>query len=194
MEFAALGCRFFLAIVFAAAALGKLRQRSEFAQTVQGYGLLPRRLVVPFAATLPVLELACALLLAVGLGTTVASLVLAALLGVFVTAVGINLVRGRTIECGCSNPVGPGTIGWNLVVQNAALICAALLVSRNAPSALALDAYVGRADPAITINDSLAVLACSTLALAAVSLVRAVARTHSQARATSRVTRQVWGH
>jgi uncharacterized membrane protein len=111
-----------LAVVFAAAAVAKLREPDVFAGVVEQYGLLPRVLVRPFAYALPVVELAAALglLLPVSRGPAAALLILL-LLG-FAAAMAINLARGRSdIDCGCFIGVQKQRISWTLVVRNLVL-------------------------------------------------------------------------
>ena len=116
-----------LAWVFAQAAYHKLRDPVGFVAIVRGYALLPDR-AAPFvtAALLAGETSAAGLLVVPGLAPAGAALV-AALLLVYSTAIGVNLARGRRdVDCGC---LGPGhrqpLSGW-LLVRNAALLVMAL--------------------------------------------------------------------
>src|SRR5574340_508853 len=94
--------RVILGLVFIAAGVGKLFNRRNFCRILEGYKLLPTKLIIPFASTLPIFEVA------IGLSQFSSALVpwsqvaAAALLVVFTGAIAINLFRGRhEIACGC---------------------------------------------------------------------------------------------
>jgi uncharacterized membrane protein YphA (DoxX/SURF4 family) len=111
-----------LAVVFAAAAVAKLREPAVFAGVVEQYELLPPPLVRPFAYALPVIELAAALGLLLPMTRAPAAAVLILLLLGFAAAMAINLARGRSdIDCGCFIGVQKQRISWTLVVRNLVL-------------------------------------------------------------------------
>lgn len=112
-----------LAVLFAAAAVHKLRDRRRFDGIVLDYRLLPPRVAVRVAAALPWLELGLATTLLaaprVGLGGA------AGLLGTYASAMGINLARGRRlIDCGCGakpQRLSAWRVTTNLLLAGAAL-------------------------------------------------------------------------
>lgn len=112
MEPAAFVCRFVLAAVFIRAAVPKLSRLEEFERAVRRYELLPARAARILGRCLPFVELACGVLLLVGLGIGPVASITGAFLLVFTAAVAINLARGREIDCGCFSTVAPETIGW----------------------------------------------------------------------------------
>src|SRR5262245_52348427 len=114
-----------LALMFAAAALHKLRDRAAFAATLEEYRVLPRRLVPVATFLVPAFEAAVALaLLAPGpLGPLAAALLLAAYAG----AIALNLARGRRwLDCGCLGPSLRQPRSGALVLRNAILAAGAL--------------------------------------------------------------------
>lgn len=120
--------RLLLAVVFATAALGKLRALDEFTGVVHNYRIPPEPLVRPTALVLPPFELLVALCLLLEPTRSLAATAAAALLFVFALAMAINLVRGRVdIDCGCFAASLKQRIGWGLVGRNAVLIALALL-------------------------------------------------------------------
>ena len=127
--------RLTLALLFAAAALHKLRAPVEFAATLDAYALLPASVVRPIAAGLGWIEAGvAALLLVPGLGTLPVAGG-AALLLVYSGAIAINLARGRTdIDCGCLGPAlspaqrEPSLSAW-LLGRNALLLSACALLT-----------------------------------------------------------------
>jgi hypothetical protein len=119
------------ALLFATAALHKLRDPRGFREALGGYRLLPSTWLAPTAIALPVTELGTALALATtglaGAGAAAG----AGLLVLYAGAIGINLLRGRSsIDCGCGGPGGRRPIGTALVWRNAGLVAALLLAAR----------------------------------------------------------------
>jgi hypothetical protein len=58
-----------------------------------------------------------------------AAIVVSALLLSFIVAVGINLARGRDLDCHCFGRATRRPIGWQLLLQDAALLGAAIAVA-----------------------------------------------------------------
>ena len=132
-----------LALVFAAAAVGKIQGWSAWPGVVQNFHVLPRALIVPVAWALPPLEAAVALGLLFAASRPLAGSAAALLLCLFSTALAINLVRGRTsIDCGCFRSDLRQSLSPALLLRNAALLAAALaLVPAGEPSALSALEY-----------------------------------------------------
>ncbi|MGD1955534.1 MAG: MauE/DoxX family redox-associated membrane protein [Sphingomonadales bacterium] len=111
--------------LFVSSAAHKLFGFSTFARQVADYQLVPPVLATPGAVIVLALELTCILLLVImpvyGVATA------AGLLLLYATAMGSNLVRGRThIDCGCfARPQATGFISWAMVARNTmmAVIC-----------------------------------------------------------------------
>ena len=87
--------------VFAFASLHKIASPAQFARIVENYHILPVILVNPVAVVMPWVELACGLLLLCGSLRQPSSAVLLGLTGVFILAVGFNMIRGLDFDCGC---------------------------------------------------------------------------------------------
>jgi len=125
-----------LALLFAAAALHKLRDPAGFGAVLAEYRVLPRSLLRAGVWLVPALEAGIALaLLAPGrLGPAAA----AGLLTSYAAAVGLNLARGRReLDCGCLGPGQRQPISGALVARNALLAAGALAcLLRVAPRAL----------------------------------------------------------
>jgi uncharacterized membrane protein YphA (DoxX/SURF4 family) len=126
----AIAVRSMIALVFLAAALGKLRHRSEFEGVLANYRLLPALLVAPAALALPPFELAVGALLLLGMAQPWPEAGAAALLLLFAAAMVVNLRRGRRhIDCGCFQSALKQTLSWRLVLRNlvlAAVVAASL--------------------------------------------------------------------
>lgn len=87
--------------LFLWAAWGKLIDPEAFAKVIENYHLLPSPLINLFALALPMLEAICGGLLIANWMTKGATLILVFLLIVFIGALGISLIRGLDINCGC---------------------------------------------------------------------------------------------
>jgi hypothetical protein len=122
-----------LALLFAAAAVHKLRAGADFRATVAAYEIVPGSLVGVAAAGIIVAETASAVALAGGQRAALAGA--AGLLLLYAAALGVNLARGRRdLECGCVGFGGGGTISWALVARNLVLAAIALLGTTPAAS------------------------------------------------------------
>ncbi len=109
------------ALLFASAAIHKLRDLAGFADAFAAYALLPAG-AARLAWLVPVLELVVATGLVLGAARAVASAAGAALLLVYAVAIGVNLRRGRRdLACGCGGPLERRPIAPWMVWRNLAL-------------------------------------------------------------------------
>lgn len=115
-----------MSLVFATAAVGKLRHAATFEGVVANFQVLPPALARPFARALPWLELAIAALVwAPGPFGAAAKAAGAVLLVAFALAMALNIARGRReIDCGCFQTAGRQPLGWSLVARNLVLASA----------------------------------------------------------------------
>jgi len=119
-----------LSLLFAAAAFHKLRAPREFAATLEAYALVPSGALPLLGWALALVEglLAAAFLVPVLGWVPIAGGAL--LLSIYSAAIAINLARGRTdIDCGCLGPAGGQPLSAWLLVRNASLVGACLLVA-----------------------------------------------------------------
>lgn len=125
-----LALRVALALLFASAALHKLRDFGEFRRALAGYDLLPARWIAAASALLVAAETAVAAGLTVVTPAEIAPVAASAgaiLLGIYAAAIGVNLHRGRrAIDCGCGGAAGRQTLRGGLVVRNAVAAAVAL--------------------------------------------------------------------
>jgi uncharacterized membrane protein YphA (DoxX/SURF4 family) len=139
--------RLFLAGVFCWAGWPKLLDGDGTVRSVQAFRILPDPLIAPFAYALPMVELALALLLILGLFTRPAALVTAAMMVMFIGGIVSAWARGLSIECGCFgntgalvvNPV-PGYISDTL--RDLGFLVIALFLARWPRSVLAADRFL----------------------------------------------------
>jgi hypothetical protein len=110
-----------LALLFASAALHKLRDLSHFTEVLRAYRVLPGG-AVRLAPLVPLAELMVAAGLLVSAARFDAGVAGAALLGVYACAIAVNLGRGRRdLACGCggpddARPIAPWMVARNLVL------------------------------------------------------------------------------
>ena len=122
-------CRILVGGIFIYTAGPKLLRPDEFARLVYGYRILHPDLVNLAGITLPWIELVAGIFLVIGIIPRSSALVLAGLLGLFIVAGFLALVRGLDISCGCFFPfMGDHKLDWSLLVRDAILILFALQV------------------------------------------------------------------
>lgn len=138
-EFFALIARLILGFTFLRAGVLKFGNRDHFESAVQKYDLAGPAVSHQIALLLPPMELVLGSFLLVGLAQSPVSLLLAGLLLMFETAVIVNLLRGRVIDCGCFGAGSEREITWWTVLRNGGLVVAALFVAANPAASLALD-------------------------------------------------------
>jgi uncharacterized membrane protein YphA (DoxX/SURF4 family) len=146
--FVAVGARLVLAVVFAAAGWPKLMDPDGTVRSVRAFRLVPEALVPAFGYGMPVLELALALLLFVGLLTRWAAAAVGVLLVMFMVGIAAAWARGLAIECGCfgstGGPVVDPTRGYALdLLRDAGLLLLAGFLVVRPRSPLSIDARLG---------------------------------------------------
>ena len=128
--------------MFVVAGLLKVPDPAAAVRAVRAYRLLAEPLVAPVAFGLPVLEIAVGLALLAGVFVRTAAVASAALLVVFVAAVGSAWVRGLQIDCGCfgnGGQVAAGETSYPLeILRDVGLLLVALALARWPASRLAL--------------------------------------------------------
>jgi putative oxidoreductase len=118
-----------LGIIFLASAIPKLRHPKGFILAALEYRVLPSRLSWLYARLLPPLEFLLALLLLTGTAVRSATVIVSLLLLSFIAAVAINLARGRDLDCHCFGKATKRPIGWGLLLQDGALLGAAIALA-----------------------------------------------------------------
>ncbi len=114
-----IGC---FALLFASAALHKLRDLGRFTEVLRAYRLLPAATERAAAVAVPLLELALAAGLLVTVTRAAAALGGMLLLASYAAAIAVNLGRGRRdLACGCggaqdARPIAPWMVARNLLL------------------------------------------------------------------------------
>jgi len=120
VSLAVLGARVLLALVFAFAAVAKLRDRASSVRAMRDFGV-PGPLARPAAMLLPIAEIAIAIALIAPAAAWWGSLAALGLLGVFSVAIAVNLARGNAPDCHCFGEVSGGPVGGRTLARNAVL-------------------------------------------------------------------------
>jgi uncharacterized membrane protein YphA (DoxX/SURF4 family) len=145
---AATVARLLLGLVLIVAGVLKLPDPAAAMRAVRAYQLLPETLVAPVAFGLPVVEIAVGLALLVGVFVRTAALAAAALMVVFLIAVGSAWARGLQIDCGCfggGGQVAAGQTGYpGEVARDVGLLLVAVALARWPASRLAVGGHEQR--------------------------------------------------
>jgi putative oxidoreductase len=132
--------RIALGAIFIYASIDKVIYPFEFAKIVHNYRLLPGFTINIWAAVLPWIELVCGVLLVLGLYRGGALTVITFLLVIFMVAVGINIIRGVNLQCGCFTvSANARADAWGTFVRDSWLLAMALFVYFFDTAALTLD-------------------------------------------------------
>lgn len=160
METWVLAFRYLVGFIFVLAGVPKLLASAQFERAIHGYALTPPRWARPLSIWLPRCELAAGLALLSGVAVPYVAVLLAVVLLTFGTAVAVNLLRGREIDCGCFGGGAARKVTWLAVVRNAVLAAMAIAVATDASAAVFGGLSGGRA--AISSADSAAILVAAT--------------------------------
>jgi hypothetical protein len=117
-------------LLFLLAAVHKLTTLPKFRATLTAYEIMPGALIAPASILVPIVEALLGVAWLLNLEPTLVAMTTAALLTSYMSAIAINLLRGRVhIDCGCTMGASAGRdqqLSWGLVARNAILIMAAL--------------------------------------------------------------------
>ena len=100
-DYLTLLCRLVFGGIFMYAALDKMTHPDQFARIVFNYHLLPGPIINIVALVLPVSEFLAGIMLISGTLYPGARNYLIILLLAFMIAIGVNVIRGVDLECGC---------------------------------------------------------------------------------------------
>ncbi len=139
MDTAILIARLLLAAVFVVSGVAKLMDRPGSRKAVVEFGV-PDSLAGPLAALLPWGELAIAASLIPSSSAWWGALAGGALLLLFITAIAVNLARGRAPDCHCFGQLANEAIGWSTIARNAALVAVAGFALSRGPGHHAISA------------------------------------------------------
>ncbi|MFD3683423.1 MauE/DoxX family redox-associated membrane protein [Nocardiopsis sp. NPDC058631] len=141
-----LACRVGLAAVLVFAAVSKFPPALSV-QAVEAYDLFPDEIAMLIGYTLPLFELALAVLLLAGLATRYVGAVSAILMVLFIAGIVSAMARGLNIDCGCfggGGQVDPGETTYGLsIARDIAFAAMGAVIAVWPRSPFALDRAIG---------------------------------------------------
>jgi uncharacterized membrane protein YphA (DoxX/SURF4 family) len=136
--------RLLLGGLFLFAGLNKIVHLEEFKVVVSNYRLLPGFAIIPFASILAWIELVAGVFLIAGLKTKASTLTILILLILFMIGVGISLLRGLDIECGCFDTKGGQKMGMIVLLKEVSLFALGLQILLYDKGFLAIDSLLAK--------------------------------------------------
>jgi uncharacterized membrane protein YphA (DoxX/SURF4 family) len=122
-------CRLFIGGLFIYSSLDKIAHPEQFARIVYNYHLVPAGLINLFALAFPMTEFIGGVCLIVGLLYTGSRNYFGLLMIVFVFAIGINIIRGVDLECGCFTVSSKAkSTGISLILRDLGLFIPGILL------------------------------------------------------------------
>lgn len=119
-----------LSVLFASAAVHKLKNCPLFREQLGAYGLVPEPLIGAVAISLALVELSLAAALLLPYMAVLALYGTALMLALYGLVMALAIGRGRAeIDCGCSGAEGSTSISYGLVIRNLALCTIALVAA-----------------------------------------------------------------
>jgi len=106
-----------LALLFAVAGVGKLRDRDGATRALRGFGV-PVRWAGPGAVALPISELVVAGLLVATPTSRGGAIAALALIGLFMIVIGRSIARGDQQDCNCFGTIHSAPVGWMTLARN----------------------------------------------------------------------------
>jgi uncharacterized membrane protein YphA (DoxX/SURF4 family) len=116
-EYLSLVLRIFVGYYFIYASMSKIPFPAGFADLLAAYRLFPYPLIKVIAVVIPWLELITGLFIIIGLRNRASAILIALLYFGFNVAVGLNVIIGSPITCGCYDTVGE-PISWLKIFKN----------------------------------------------------------------------------
>ncbi|CAN5887049.1 hypothetical protein BH23ACT12_BH23ACT12_12270 [soil metagenome] len=132
--------RFAFGTMFLAAGASKLSDLGEFADAIRLYRIIPGATAGAVAKTVAVIEVVLGVVLILGIGIPFAAVAGSILLVIFAIAMGINLIRGRQIPCGCKRESEP--IQVKHILRNVLSVAALLSLASLPAHQWAIDALI----------------------------------------------------
>lgn len=119
--------RVILGAILVYACIEKIVYPAEFARAIANYHIMPYGLENAVAILLPWLELVIGLALLTGFFLDGAAGLTAALMVVFIAAIGSAILRGYNIECGCGLREGD-MVGLKKIIEDVAYLVLSFII------------------------------------------------------------------
>lgn len=116
-EYLAFVLRLFVGYYFIYASMSKIPYPAQFADLLAAYRLFPYPVVNLLAVVVPWAELVTGLFIIIGLRSRASAILIILLYIGFNVAVGLNVIVGSPITCGCYDTVGE-PVSWMKIAKN----------------------------------------------------------------------------
>lgn len=137
--------RVFIGGLFIYSSLDKIAHPEQFARIVFNYHLVPSMLINLFALAFPLAEFLGGVFLIVGFCYTGTRNYFGLLMIVFIFAIGINILRGVDLECGCFTVSSKAKkAGISLILRDLALFIPGILLFFSSSRRWRLDTVIFR--------------------------------------------------
>ncbi len=127
--------------MFLVVALGKIADPAAFAKEINNYGIMPAWTIGSMALILPWLELSCGLMYIFGVRLRANSILIGAMLVVFILGVGTAMAKGLNINCGCYSNIATQKVGWAKILENLGMLWAVCAVYANPAARYSLEHF-----------------------------------------------------
>ena len=131
--------RVFLGGYFLFAAMPKIVEPYAFSVSIVHYEMMPDWSINAFSLVIPWLELLIGVCLIVGFRVRSASIICAALLAMFIVAIGWAMANGLQIDCGCFGDANKEEVGWGKIFKNLGMMAMCAYLVWRPMSVLALE-------------------------------------------------------
>lgn len=122
-EYFLLISRIIVGAMFLVVGISKLSEPTQaFANEIGNYRIMPDIVVNFMAIIIPWVETISGILIILGVRIKANSVIIGALLFVFIVAVGSAMARGLSIDCGCYSNIKAQPVGWKKIGENTALL------------------------------------------------------------------------
>jgi uncharacterized membrane protein YphA (DoxX/SURF4 family) len=113
--------------VFLAAALPKIADPAGFARDIHNYRMIPVVMENVFALILPWIELLAGVAIVLNVAPRGATLLIGALLVLFLVATGQAVIRNLDVDCGCFGTNDASKTGWLVLFRDVAFLALCVL-------------------------------------------------------------------
>ncbi|MBI4320366.1 MAG: thioredoxin domain-containing protein [Chloroflexi bacterium] len=121
--------RLLVGVVFIWSAGGKIAYPEEFARLMDAYGVLPTSVTPGVAVLVTWAELLLGAFLVLGVATRLTAVAASTLLAIFLAAMSLMVVQGKSVDCGCFVGIVQETVGpWTLARDTFLLVVALVAV------------------------------------------------------------------
>lgn len=116
-EYLAFILRLFVGYYFIYASMSKIPYPAQFAELLAAYRLFPYPFINILAVVVPWIELVTGLFIIIGLRNRASAIIIILMYLGFIVAIGLNVLEGSPITCGCYDTVGE-PVSWVKIAKN----------------------------------------------------------------------------